>query len=66
MIWGGERSIKSLKFDELKKLFDGYVKDVYNEIGEKFGKEQKTKKIGKYKKKSTCCIGQPMQENNSL
>ena len=60
MIWGGERSIKSLKFDELKKLFDGYVKDVYNEIGEKFGKEQKTKKIDKYKKKSTCCIAQPI------
>ena len=57
MIWGGERSIKSLKFDELNKLFDGYVKDVYNEIGEKHEKKQKSKKIDKYKKKSKCCLG---------
>ena len=57
MIWGGERSIKSLKFEELKKLFDGYVKDVYNEIGEKQEKKQKSKKIDKYKKKSKCCLG---------
>ena len=57
MIWGGERSIKSLKFDELNKLFDGYVKDVYNEIGEKQEKKQKSKKIDKYKKKSKCCLG---------
>ena len=56
--WGGEKSIKSLTFDELNKLFTGYVKDVYNEIGEK-KKKQKTKKMGKYEKKHVCCLISP-------
>ena len=60
MIWGGERSIKILEFDELKKLFAEYVKYVYNEIGEKQEKKQKSKKIGKYEKKQSCCLTRPL------
>ena len=56
--WGGEKSIKSLTFDELNKLFARYVKDVYKEIGEK-KKKQKTKKMGKYEKKQICCLISP-------
>ena len=55
LLWGGERSIKSLKFEELNELFAEYVKQIYNEIGEKKGKEQKAKSIKKYKFKKKCC-----------
>ena len=55
LLWGGERGIKSLKFEELNELFAEYVKQIYNEIGEKKGKEQKAKSIKKYKFKKKCC-----------
>jgi len=40
LLWGGERGIKSLKFEELNELFAEYVKQIYNEIGEKIPKKQ--------------------------
>ena len=49
LLWGGERSIKSLKFEELNELFAEYVKQIYNEIGEKIDKKQKANSIKKYK-----------------
>ena len=51
MVWGGEISIKNLKFDELNKLFAEYVQDVYNEIGEKYLKKQEVKLINIRRKK---------------
>ena len=55
LLWGGERSIRSLKFNELNELFAEYVKQIYNEIGEKKGKGQKAKSINKFKMKKKCC-----------
>ena len=54
IIWGGEQSMKDIKFDELNKLFEKYVKIVYNIIGEKNIGKQIQKDIKKYKKKRRC------------
>ncbi len=56
LLWGGERSIKSLKFEELNELFAEYVKQIYNEIGEKIDKKQKENYIKKYKHHKKCCL----------
>ena len=56
LLWGGERSIKSLKFEELNELFAEYVKQIYNEIGEKIDKKQKANSIKKYKHQKKCCL----------
>ena len=56
LLWGGERSIKSLKFEELNELFAEYVKQIYNEIGEKIDKKQKANSIKKYKHHKKCCL----------
>ena len=56
IIWGGEQSIRSIGFEELRKLFDEYVIKIYKKIGEKKSwkesvkikniKEKETKKKG--------------------
>ena len=56
LLWGGERGIKSLKFEELNELFAEYVKQIYNEIGEKIDKKQKANSIKKYKHHKKCCL----------
>ena len=56
LLWGGERSIKSLKFEELNELFAEYVKQIYNEIGEKIDKKQKANSIKKYKHHKKFCL----------
>ena len=57
MIWGGERSTKTIKFDELNELFAEYVKEVYKKVGIKVTGKQTSKKIGNYKKKKKGCLG---------
>ena len=47
MIWGGERSTKTIKFEELNELFAEYVKEVYKKVGIKVTGKQTSKKIGK-------------------
>ena len=54
IIWGEEQSIKNIKFEELNKLFERYVKLVYNIVGDKNKKKQKEIKVDKYKKKRKC------------
>ena len=54
IIWGEEQSIKDIKFEELNKLFERYVKLVYNIVGDKNKKKQKEIKVDKYKKKRKC------------
>ena len=54
IIWGEEQSIKDIKFEELNKLFERYVKLVYNTVGDKNKKKQKEIKVDKYKKKRKC------------
>ena len=54
IIWGGEQSIKAIQFDELNKLFEKYVKIVYNYIGETNTGKQKEKKVENYKKRTRC------------
>ena len=57
MIWGGERSTKTIKFEELNELFAEYVKEVYKKVGVKVTGKQTSKKIGNYKKKKKGCLG---------
>ena len=53
MIWGGERSTKTIKLEELNQLFADYVNEVYKKVGIKVTGKQTSKKIGNYKKKKT-------------
>jgi small GTP-binding protein len=53
LIWGGEQSAKEIKFEEIKNLFNDYVKQIYDRIGEKKTGKQNLKKLKKYKKKSS-------------
>jgi small GTP-binding protein len=57
MIWGGERSTKTIKFEDLNELFAEYVKEVYKKVGIKVTGKQTSKKIGNYKKKKKGCLG---------
>ena len=49
IVWGGEKSIKSISFEELTKLFEDYVIDIYKRVGEKKSVKQTTKKLSKGK-----------------
>ena len=49
IVWGGEKSIKSISFEELTKLFEDYVIDIYKRVGEKKNAKQTTKKLAKGK-----------------
>ena len=57
MIWGGEISIKDIKYDDLIKLFSEYTGKIYEIIGEKKKDVQKLKVIKNYKniKGRKCC-----------
>ena len=50
LVWGGECSVKNIEFDELEKKFQGYVKLIYDKVGEKVTK-QNSKNLDKYRKK---------------
>jgi len=57
LVWGGETSVKTIEMDDLKKKFTGYVKLIYDKVGEKVVTKQFVNKItGKKKaeKKSFC------------
>ena len=56
MIWGGELSTKDIELDDLKKIFEKYVRDLYEKIGEKKVQKQKVQKVQKYKKKTKWCF----------
>ena len=49
IVWGGEKSIRSISFEELNKLFEDYVIDIYKRVGEKKSVKQTTKKLSKGK-----------------
>ena len=51
MIWGGEQSAKEIKMEDLIELFKGYIKQIYERIGEKKQGKQTLKSVQKYKKK---------------
>ena len=57
MIWGGEISVKDIKYDDLIKLFSEYTGKIYEIIGEKKKDVQKLKVIKNYKniKGRKCC-----------
>ena len=46
MIWGGEISIKTIDVNDLKEIFKGYVKKIYEKVGEKSDNAE-SKKINK-------------------
>ena len=49
IVWGGEKSIRSISFEELNKLFEDYVIDIYKRVGEKKNAKQTSKKLAKGK-----------------
>jgi small GTP-binding protein len=51
LIWGGEQSAKEIKYEDLQELFKGYVRQIYERIGEKKQGKQNLKKVQNYKKK---------------
>ena len=51
LVWGGECSVKNIDFPDLQKLFQDYVKLIYNKVGEKIVLKQSRKKLEKKKKK---------------
>ena len=57
MIWGGEISIKNIKYVDLIKLFNQFIEKIYKIIGEKYKDKQKLKAIKNYnnKKEKGCC-----------
>ena len=57
MIWGGEISIKNIKYDDLIKLFNQFIEKIYKIIGEKYKDKQKLNAIKNYKniKERGCC-----------
>ena len=57
MRWGGEQSIKSISFEELKKIYGEYVEEIYHVVGENSFASQKLKKGDKFKKKKLGCLG---------
>ena len=50
LVWGGECSVKNIDFPDLQKLFQDYVKLIYNKVGEKIVLKQSRKKLERYKK----------------
>ena len=59
MIWGGEQNIESLTRQDLIKLFEKYIGEIYKRVGEKNSVSQSPKKLAKFKtkqKKSFSCF----------
>ena len=58
LIWGGECSVKTIEMDDLKNKFTGYVKLIYEKVGEKIVTKQFVNKISgnkmKTQKKAFC------------
>ena len=57
MIWGGERSIKSIEYVQLIALCEEYVKEIYKVVGENSDSKQILKKGTKHKKPKKGCFG---------
>ena len=51
LIWGGEISIKNIGYEELMNLFQSYVKQIYDIIGEIKVQKQKVTKIENYRQR---------------
>ena len=56
MIWGKELSTKDIQMNDLKNMFEEYVKNIFEKVGAKEGTGQKVKGVGKYKKKKKLCF----------
>ena len=51
LVWGGEISIKNIGYEELMNLFQSYVKQIYDIIGEIKVQKQKVTKIENYRQR---------------
>ena len=51
LVWGGEISIKNIGYEELMNLFQSYVKQIYDIIGEIKVQKQKLTKIENYRQR---------------
>ena len=51
LFWGGEISIKNIDINELKELFEVYIKKIYEKVGDKHISKQRVIKIENYKKR---------------
>ena len=57
LIWGGEHDIKNMCFDDIKKLINVYVKEIYDVMaGESIETINKIIKLGKVKKEKNSCV----------
>ena len=57
MIWGGERSIKSIEYVQLIALCEEYVKEIYKVVGENSHSKQRLEKGMRHKKQKRGCFG---------
>ena len=57
MKWGGEQSIKSISYEKLIELNEGYVEEIYKVVGENSCASQKMEKGIKHKPKKNGCFG---------
>ena len=60
MFFGGEISIKTIDYNELKELFNVYVKKIYEKVGDKYFEQQPIKKLESYRRhehrmRKSCC-----------
>ena len=49
LFWGGEISIKNIDINELKELFEVYIKKIYEKVGDKHIPMQRVIKIENYR-----------------
>jgi small GTP-binding protein len=56
ILWGGECSAKTFSDNQLKDLIKGYVKHIYDKVGQKNVKQQVVKKMSTKKNKKRPCI----------
>ena len=56
LLWGGECSAKTFTDNQLKDLIKGYVKHIYDKVGQKNVKQQVVKKMSTKKSKKRPCI----------
>ena len=57
LIWGGEHDIKNMIYDDVKKLIDAYIKEIYDVFDGKTTESiNKIIKLGQVKKEKSSCV----------
>ena len=53
--WGGECSAKTFTDSDFINMFQGFTVNIYKKLGDKSVNSQNAKRIGRHRKKNTCC-----------